>query len=187
MLISDSRLLLQYLAQKDNRAYRHLYQVYYTGLKILARGILKDERIADDLVQDVFISLLGCSHDFSSVDEVKNFLYSALKNKCIDYLRKEKLHIKYTQEVTHANEHLEDFWEKVLEEEVYVKLMTAINMLPPQCRLVMLLSLEGLKIFEIAGRLQISEATVKEHKKVGKSKLLQLLHGSFLSILIFSL
>lgn len=187
MIISDSKLLLKYLAQKDNRAYRHLYQVYYTGLKILAKGILKDERIADDLVQEVFIALLECSHDFVSVDEVKNFLYSALKNRCIDYLRKEKLHNKYTDEVTYANDQLEDFWEKVLEEEVYVKLMTAINTLPPQCRLVMLLSLEGLKISDIAKRMEISEATVKEHKKVGKRKLSQMLNNSFLSVLIFSL
>lgn len=187
MLISDSKLLLKYLAQKDNRAYRHLYRVYYTGLKILAKGILKDERIADDLVQEVFIALLECSHDFSSVDEVKSFLYAALRNRCIDYLRREKLHNKYAQEVVHANEQLEDFWEKVLEEEVYIKLMAAINTLPTQCRLVMLLSLEGLKIAEIANRMQISEATVKEHKKVGKRKLLQQLNHSFLSILVFSL
>ncbi len=187
MLISDSKLLLKYLAQKDNRAYRHLYKVYYTGLKILAKGILKDERIADDLVQEVFIALLECSYDFISIDEVKSFLYKALKNKCIDYLRKEKLHIKYTQEVVYADEHLEDFWEKVLEEEVYVKLMTAIQALPPQCRLVMLSTLEGLKISEIAENLQISIATVKEHKKSGKHKLLQSLNDSFLSVLIFSL
>lgn len=187
MLISDSGLFLKYLAQKDNRAYRHLYRAYYTGLKILAKGILKDEQVVDDLVQEVFIALLESSHDFTSVDEVKSFLYTALRNKCIDYLRKEKLHNKYAEEVIHANEHLEDFWEKVLEEEVYVQLMTAIDSLPSQCRLVMLLSLEGLKISEIAVRLQISETTVKDHKKNGKHKLLQKLNHSFLSVLIFSL
>ena len=187
MSILDSKLLLKYLAQKDNRAYRHLYHVYYTGLKVLAKGILKDEQIADDLVQEVFISLLQSSHDFKSEDEVKGFLYTALRNKCVDHFRKEKLHTKYTNEIVYTNDHLEDFWEKVLEEEVYVKLMGAINTLPSQCRMVMLLSLENLKISEIAERLQISVATVKEHKKSGKNKLLQLLNSSFFRAFIFSL
>ena len=77
------------------------------------------------------------------------------------------------------------FWEKVLEEDVYANLMAAIEQLPPQCRLVMQLTLEGLKISEIASRLRISEDTVKEHKKNGKQKLARMVENPFLISLIF--
>ncbi len=184
MLISDTELLLKYLSQKDNRAYRHLYSVYYTELKSLAYYYVKDEHVAADLVQEVFVSLLEVSYRFTTADEVKYFLYSALKNKCISYYRKQKVRDKYKLSVLRSNNQLEHFWEKVLEEDVYAHLMAAIDTLPPQCRLVMQLSLEGLKISEIAAQLHISEETVKDHKKNGKRKLLQLLDNPFLCVLI---
>ena len=111
----------------------------------------------------------------------------SLKNKCISYYRKQKVRDKYCREVLYIGEHLEHFWEKVLEEDVYAHLMAAIETLPPQCRLVMQLSLEGLKISEIAAQLHISEETVKDHKKNGKRKLSQLLDNPFLCLLISSL
>lgn len=187
MLISDTELLLTYLAQKDNRAYRHLYSVYYTALKTLACCYVKDEQIAADLVQEVFVSLLEVARRFETADEVRYFLYSALKNRCISYFRKQKVRDKYKQTVLEVVDPLEHFWEKVLEEDVYAHLMAAIDTLPPQCRLVMQLSLEGLKNSEIAEQLHISEETVKDHKKNGKRKLANLLDNPFLAILISSL
>lgn len=187
MLISDSGLLLKYLAQKDNRAYRHLFSVYYTALNSLACHYVKDEQAAADLVQEVFVSLLESSRRFEEVDEVKYFLYSALKNRCISYYRKQKVRDKYKQVVLRDGDLSEQFWEKVLEEDVYAHLMSAIDTLPPQCRLVMRLSLEGLKISEIAAQLHISEETVKDHKKNGKRKLARLLDNPFLCLLISSL
>ena len=66
---------------------------------------------------------------------------------------------------------------QIEEEDVYARLMTAIDTLPPQCRVVMQLTLEGLTGNEIAQRLQISPDTVKEHKSNGKQKLAVLLKG----------
>lgn len=187
MLIVDTKLLLHYLAQKDDRAFRHFYGVYYTALKSLAVRYVRDEQVAEDMVQEVFISLLESKHRFESTDEVKYFLYSALRNRCISHFRKKQVRDKYQQEVLAVGNELEAFWEDALEEDVYANLMSAIDTLPPQCRLVMQLSLEGLKISEIAGRLSISEETVKDHKKNGKRKLLNLLDNPFLMILIQSL
>ena len=91
MRIPNEELLLHYLAQKDNRAFRHLYGVYFVALKSIAIRYVKDDQIACDLVQDVFISLLESTHRFISGDEVKYFLYSALKNRCVSYFRKQQV------------------------------------------------------------------------------------------------
>lgn len=187
MLIADTKVLLHYLARKDDRAFRHFYGVYYTALKSLAVRYVKDIQVAEDMVQEVFISLLESKHRFESTDEVKYFLYSALRNRCVSHFRKQQVRDKYQQEMLAVGDELEFFWENVLEEDVYANLMSAIDTLPPQCRLVMQLSLEGLKISEIAQRLGISEDTVKDHKKNGKRKLLKLLDNPFLLVLIQSL
>ena len=187
MLISDPELFLKYLALKDNRAFQHLYGMYFSALKSLAVSYVKDEQEAEDLVQEVFVTLLESTHRFKSVDEVKYFLYNILKNKCISQYRKQKVRDRYRQEMRDAEEPREDFWEKVLEEDVYANLMAAIEMLPPQCRLVMQLTLEGLKIAEIAARLHISEDTVKEHKQNGKRKLVKMLDNPFMEAVIFFL
>ena len=153
MRIQNEGLLLHYLARKDNRAFRHLYGVYFVAL--------------------------------ISGDEVKYFLYSALKNRCVSHFRKQQVRDRYQRELLDTASEIGSFWEKVLEEDVYANLMAAIEQLPPQCRLVMQLTLEGLKISEIASRLRISEDTVKEHKKNGKQKLARMVENPFLISLIF--
>lgn len=187
MQIPEPELFLKYLEQKDNRAFRHLYSVYFSALKTLAIYYVKDEHEAEDLVQEVFITLLESTHRFESMEEVKYFLYNVLKNKCISHYRKQKVRDNYRQKMQEAEEPREDFWEKVLEEDVYANLMAAIEVLPPQCRLVMQLTLEGLKISEIAAQLRISEDTVKEHKQNGKRKLMRMLDNPFLEAVIFFL
>ena len=64
MRIQNEELLLHYLARKDNRAFRHLYGVYFVALKSIAIRYVKDDQTACDLVQEVFISLLESTHRF---------------------------------------------------------------------------------------------------------------------------
>ena len=51
MRIQNEELLLHYLARKDNRAFRHLYGVYFVALKSIAIRYVKDDQTACDLVQ----------------------------------------------------------------------------------------------------------------------------------------
>ena len=87
----EQDVLLDLLVRKDNRAYQYLYQCYYVALKALANYYVKDNDVAEDLVQDVFISLLESRYKFENANGVKYFLYSSLKNKCISHFRKQKI------------------------------------------------------------------------------------------------
>ena len=189
----EQDVLLDLLARKDNRAYQYLYQCYYVALKALANHYVKDNDVAEDLVQDVFISLLESvlMHfrkkgfvKFKTENDIKYFLYSSLKNKCISHSRKQKVRDKYYQDVVSSLNEEEHFWDKVLEEDVYARLMAAIETLPPQCKLVMIMTLDGLKASEIAERLHISVDTVKDHKSNGKKKLTAQLKDAELLCLI---
>ena len=87
----DQDVLLDLLARKDNRAYQYLYQCCYVALKALANYYVKDNDVAEDLVQDVFISLLESDYKFKTENDIKYFLYSSLKNRCISHSRKQKV------------------------------------------------------------------------------------------------
>ena len=50
----EQDVLLDLLARKDNRAYQYLYQCYYVALKALANHYVKDNDVAEDLVQCVY-------------------------------------------------------------------------------------------------------------------------------------
>lgn len=167
--------LLSLLAQKDNKAFHHLYSIYYTALKNVALNYVKDNVVAEDLAQEVFIVLLESPQNFETINEVRYFLYGVLKNKCISLLRKDKVRNRYIEETTYETQMMSGFEDKVLEEDVYAHLMTALEKLPPRCKLVMELSLKGLKRAEISKKLSISIETVKEHRTLGKKRLVDLL------------
>lgn len=177
----SQQILLELLTRNDDRAYQYLYRKYYAALKSFAIHYVADEAVAMDLIQDIFIGLLGNDKHFEDLNDVKLYLYTSLKNRCISYLRQQKVRDKYVLEI--RNEEEEFFWDQVLEEDVYAELMAAIQQLPPQCSKVMQLVLEGHKVAEIAGILELSAETVKDHKSNGKKKLYQLLKNSPLLVI----
>lgn len=176
--------ILELLHKQDNKAYRYLYDQYYIGLKAVANYYTRNDLAADDLVQEVFISMLEGKQTFTGLKDIKYFLYAALKNKCLNYLRSQKVRSQYIQQTLSSQNDIDNYWEQVLKEDVYATLYTAILQLPPQCRQVMLLSLEGLKLSEIAEKLHLSLDTVKEYRGTGKKKLLNLLQKTELAFLI---
>lgn len=167
----DQNELLILLRKKENQAFRYLYSRYFVALKSLADQYIRNSGEAEDLVQDVFFSLLKSDYTFQNMRELQYFLYSSLKNRCISHLRKQKIREKFSREMISTLSESDHYWEKVLEEDVYARLMAAIDTLSSKCKMVMLLTLDGLKASEIAEKMNISVDTVKEHKKTGKKKL----------------
>lgn len=167
--------LLSLIAQKDNKAFRHLYSLYFVALKNVALNYVENEAVAEDIAQEVFIELLESTQSFDNLNAIRFFLYGVLKNKCISLWRKNKVRKRYIEEVTLEKQFMSDYEDVILEEDVYAQLMAALEQLPPRCKHVMELSLEGLKRAEISERLDISIETVKEHRTIGKKRLSELL------------
>ena len=180
----DQQVLLKLISKQDNKAYRYLYRHFYVSLKAVANYYTHDEEVAADLVQDVFITMLEVNQKFNHLNDIKYFLYAALKNKCLNHLRSQKVRNQYVRENLSAQHEIENYWDQVLKEDVYATLYAAIQTLPPQCRQVMLHSLEGMKLAEIADKMQISLETVKEYRSNGKKKLLTLLKNKELVLLV---
>lgn len=152
----------------DTTGVRQLFEQYYTPLVLFAVSYVNEREIAKDLVQDVFFSLIENRQQFESIDNLKFYLYSAVRNRCLKHLRHETVKNRYENYILQKDKEKQHYEEHLLEEEVFLLLNQAIEELPEQCRKVFNLSLQGKSNAEIAEIMNVSIETVKSHKKTGK-------------------
>ncbi len=144
-------------------AFRLLYEKYAGVSRYFAFKYVKEEDVVADVVQDVFVAMWEKRRDFETEESLKSFLYTAIRNRCLNIVRHRKVMNRYAEAVIREEEH-DSFWDYVLEAELFELLTAVFNELPPACREVYRLSLNGKKYEEIAELLHISINTVKKHK-----------------------
>lgn len=177
-------LLLESLKRREETAYKLLYRHFYTPLVLFVGKYVCDEDVAKDIVQELFISLLDMEVKFANRVALKVYLYTAAKNKALNYLRHLKVRGQYEVMALEEGEKYEVFLERMMEEDVFARIMLEVEQLPPQYRKVMTLTLKGYKISEIAEMMGISLDTAKVYKKDGKKRLYAKLNSAVYSILI---
>ena len=64
-----------------------LFKQYYERLVLFAESYVGDMMIAEDMVQDVFLTVLS-RPDFADVGYMRAYLYSCVRNNCVNYLRR---------------------------------------------------------------------------------------------------
>ena len=156
-------ILTSQFAIDRKEIFESLFSDYYGALVCYATKYIKREDIAEDLVQDLFVSLWEGHHVFPSQAALRSFLYISLKNAALDYLKHLNVENQYIEEALAASKFLsEDSFQK---EEVFRLLFKQIDLLPERCREIFLLHLEGFDNETIAKRLSLSIETVKTQKK----------------------
>lgn len=173
---------LHQLEQGNEQAYRILFREYYVRLSSFAYKYLENDIDAEDIVQDVLYELWTKQIRFTTLLNLKSYLYNAIRNRCLDTLRRKKVHDKYLQE-QQIKEDYEFFLHQIVEQETYLLLKKAIKMLPDQVRIIYELVLIGLDNQMIAEQLNLSIDSVKSHKKRGKKLLKETLPTSIYLLL----
>lgn len=147
-------------------SYQRIYMEHAPMLLRFARKFVSDF-FAEDIVHDVFLKLWDKQIFFLPDDDVRRILYVAVRNACLDYLRRQNME----QEILdHRAIQLQieelDFFEA--SDELFMRkdllnvLMAKVNELPERSQEIFRLSyFEGLKAAEIAERLDISVRTVE--------------------------
>lgn len=143
-------------------AYDILFKEYYTPLVLFSMRFVNYKEVAEDIVQDFLCSLWMDRKKLKSVKYLKTYLYSSVKNRSLNYLRDNNI-ISSTDFVEEYDEHTT--LEAIMEEEIYKELIAAIDALPPKCKQIFLLNIEGLKSPEIAEDLGLSVETVRVQVK----------------------
>ena len=154
---------------KDRGAFDTLFRAYYSSLVIIANDILNDNRLAEEVVQDVFVKIWKIGSELSIITSLNSYLIRMVRNRSIDYLR-----IKTRQPKTVSIDSL-DVQEKLhelgisttMDDELFsdsmeVILKRTIEQLPSQCNRIFILNrFDGYTPKEISQKLGISVSTVK--------------------------
>lgn len=160
--LSDQELAVS-LRSGDEAAFTELYERYQGLLYIYACKIMKDEELAEDVIQELFIALWDKRETIDVKKSFSSYLYSAVRFRFFDLLDKQKVRADYAQSFQlflDKGEYQTDNY--VAEKELAAIIEKEINSLPEKMREVLLLSRrENLTNKEIAERLNISEKTVK--------------------------
>ncbi len=134
----------------------------------------KDERAAEEVVQDVFMKFYQTSHRFDERSSLKTYLTKMTVNRSYDYLRSWK-HRTFSllEQLTGASRGA-DY--RVLQKEERGEITKAVLKLPVKYREVLLLYYyEDLQVSEVAEFLRVPVSTVKTRLQRGREKLKQLL------------
>lgn len=167
----------------DKYAYKTHFDYYFRPLCAFGYRFIADTETIQDLVQSVFISLWDQRDNFENEKAVKAYLYTSVKNKCLNHLKHLSVRQKHEEQLIYELESGQSYNLQILEEDAFHLLYQEIENLPKSARRIMLLALKGLKNKEIAEKLEISENTVKTQKKIAYSKLKDRLSETMLSFL----
>lgn len=137
-----------------------IYEKYFRPLCLYALHYVSDTDIAEDIVQDSFISFWEKGSAKSVGDHARSTIYTIVRNRCIDHLRK-----------TSTSRMLpEDAAGVISDEEAQTRssyeasLWDAINHLPERRRQILLMNKrDGMSYKEIAEELGLSVFTVRNH------------------------
>jgi RNA polymerase sigma-70 factor (ECF subfamily) len=155
----------------NTRAFKKLYDRYHAQLYYLAKNYLKDQSLAEDAVQDVFLKLWDKRQSLDPSYSIERFLFTMLKNHLLNMIRDEDSRQKVIKEVKRRVQNREPV--NSTEEEIFASeykniLQEAIVKLSPAKREVFeLRSVEGLSNVEIADKKGVSRNTVKTQYYLG--------------------
>ncbi|TKC13309.1 RNA polymerase sigma-70 factor [Pedobacter polaris] len=172
----------------NDQSFEHLFKAHYKALHAYANMILKDLDLAEEIVQNMFLRFWE-KRDLLNVEtSIKAYLYKSIYNDSLNYLKHEKVKVKYQDFTKNTTSELsESAAAKIELTELQFNLRIALNELPEQCRTIFQMSrFEELKYREIAEQLGISIKTVEN--QMGKAlKILRLKLVDFLILFLIGM
>jgi RNA polymerase sigma-70 factor (ECF subfamily) len=150
-----------------------IYLSYFYRLHRFAKEYVMSDADAENIVQDVFLLIWEKREVLNIQISLTAYLFSLVKNKCIDHLRHRVIANEFQQELYLKLASLREINKAFASDEEIERFLTdAINKLPERCREVFVKSrIEGKKYREIADELNISVNTVENQMSIALKKL----------------
>ena len=155
---------------KDKHEFKEIFERYWEQLYIQAFAILREHADAQDVIQDLFVTLWAKRHDIIINSNLHSYLFQAVRNKSITKL---KSRIQKTELSAELNIPVTENSYNLLEHKQLSSLLQEnINLLPHKTRQVAdLYFIQGFNIKEIAAMLSVSAQTVRNQVRMAFRKL----------------
>ncbi len=144
-----------------------IFRAHFKNLHGYACSILKDEFVAEEMVQNVFCRLWERKEKLKVAESYSAYLYRAVYNECLNYLRHNKIIATHRAHALQTgSEH--DETDPAAIKELRQRIDKALNELPERCRTVFYLSrYEELSYREIGDKVGMSVRGVE--KQISKA------------------
>jgi RNA polymerase sigma-70 factor, ECF subfamily len=169
-------------------AFEQVFKSNFKNLHAYAYTIIKDDIMAEEIVQNVFCRLWEKKDKIEIQSSLAAYLYRSVYHESLNYLKHLKVRSAYSSYAQTQLKNVSDQAEKkILLGDLEDKLNQALSELPEQCRTIFQMSrFEELKYQEIADRMGLSIKTIEN--QMGKAlKLLRLKLADFLPAAILTL
>ena len=152
------------LRNDDVDAFNILYWEYHAAVYGNALKLIKDPVIAEDIVQDVFVTLWRKRHAIDPEQDLVGWLFVVSHHKTIDQLKRKLKQALVQKNLSISREDRSIIVNTDLKEEQLDAIEQAMDQLSPQKRKVFeLCKVQGRTYKKAAEELHISKYTVKEY------------------------
>jgi len=160
--------LIKKFKEGDQRSFEKLFQALFSSGQRFVKTFMVDDESADDILQEVFISIWEKRKIFENENHLKAYFYKSLRNNTIKRIVRSKKGVNLENI---GSKESDDLFEKIVEIEFSRELSRSISQLPEKRREIILLALSGMTAEQISESLNISVNTIKSQKTKAYSTL----------------
>lgn len=170
--LSDIEAIKEYLRTKQPQYFNILYKKYSSKVYSKCLSLLRDEGLAKDAAQDIFIKIFLNLAKFGAQSKFSTWVYSITYNYCIDVIRKKKkMRSIFSDEIENAPDIIEEVPDEELLAMEVSRLKVVLDKIPVGDKMVLLMKYQDdMQIKEIAVVLGKTESAIKMKIKRAKHK-----------------
>lgn len=164
--------LLENFKCGDSFAFEQIYQATYSHQIALATHLLKNDSLAEDVVQDSYLTLCESIYRIKDPKALVSYLNRITRNKCIDRLKYDSKISYLHNDISELADFITDNSEFSSQDEVDNLIEYALGNLSTEDRkIVEMKYIEDMRIKDISMNLNLSQRTINRRLSTSLSKL----------------
>lgn len=184
----DEQELLEKVKQGDHFAFEQIYRKYAHRLTVKLLQLLRDEELAGDVLQDLFLKVWERRQDIDPTQSLGGYLYTIASNMAKNKFANSLHRQIYLQSLPNTEEGFDSVSGFVDQKEIQMAIEQALAKLPARQREVYsLYKIEGLSYKEIQERVGISKPAVNRLIQEAGKKMREYLQPHIYLILCIAL
>ncbi len=154
----------------DIRAFEQVFREYSRSLYLIAMGIVNDEDVARDAVQESFVYLWSHRDQIDDRHPIENYLRKSVKNYILNHFRHLKVRTEHAGKIVQEQELLGEDEEDMTSKLEQIRRL--VDSLPESCRKIFVMAvIEGMSYTDTAQAMEVSVNTVKSQIKIAYKKI----------------
>jgi RNA polymerase sigma-70 factor (ECF subfamily) len=160
--------LISKLKRRREKDFKEIYLKYYKLVHYVSLLIVKDEHIAEDIMQDTFVSFMNHIEDYDDNGKVKQYLTTISRNLSLNYIKKKSTINEIASEDIDQDISYTD--QKYKEIEIKLTLKKTLSIIESEIVSLRVLFDYSFKDISEELNLSIGEVQAKYYKAINKLK-----------------